>query len=88
VGGGAGGGGMLGEMEAHQEQLGRRSMTVVAGLKGRKWRQRGVEVRGIDAKHVVVKLGTDGGRRWRPVWRWFLDGEGDGSLTNGGSQSS
>jgi hypothetical protein len=34
-------------------------------------------------KLVVAKPGADGGRRWWPMWRWFPDGEGDGSLTDG-----
>jgi hypothetical protein len=47
-----------------------------------------VEVRGAGAEPVVVKSGADDGRRWRPAWRRFLDGEGDDGLTNGSSRSS
>jgi hypothetical protein len=81
-------------MEAHREGLsmvarpGRRLMAVVAVLEGRRRRQRGCRGTGAGAKLVVAKPGADGGRRWWPMWRWFPDGEGDGSLTDGGSRIS
>jgi hypothetical protein len=80
-----------GEMEAHREGLpmaawpGRRSTAVVVGLGGHGGARQDIGVRGTGAELAVAKPGVDGGQRWRPAWRRFRDGEGDGRLMDGGS---
>jgi hypothetical protein len=93
AGGGRRGGGS-GETEAHREGLpilarpGRRLTMMVVGLRGRRRRWRGCRGAGRWCRACGGEAGADGGRRWRPTWRWFLDGEGDGGLMDGGSWSS
>jgi hypothetical protein len=45
-------------------------------------------VRGAGVELVVAKPRVDSGKRWKPTWWHFSDGEGDGGLMDGGSRIS